>query len=88
MNIPGNMLTEQLDFDRALGFIRECALSSLKGDCRLLERIYLNHGNESAIRYVDKNRTKIEYYNENKEKVIDHRGLLLGKKLANNLQNN
>ena len=82
-----DMLTEQLDFERALGFIRECALSSLSGDCRLIERIYLNQNNESGIHYVDKNRTKLEYYNEKKEKIIDHRGFLLGKKLANNLQN-
>ena len=81
-----DMLTEELDFERALEFIKGCALSSLSGDCRLIERIYLNPNNESTFRYVDKNRTKIEYYDESEEKIIDHRGLSLGRKLANNLQ--
>ena len=82
-----DMLTQQYDdFDRALEFIKDCALSSLSGDCKLIEKIYLNQGPQLNLYFVDKNRTKIEYYNENKELVRDTKELF-GRKLANNLQN-
>lgn len=41
---------------------------------------------ESPIRFIDKGRTKIEYYTENKEKQIDNKQSF-GKKIANNIQN-
>jgi hypothetical protein len=81
-----DMLTQEWNFDRALGFIKDCALSNLSGDCKLIEKIYLSN-EQSSISYIDKNRTKIVYFNENKEKIVDPRGKLLAKKLANNLQN-
>ena len=89
-----DMLTEHWrSFDRALDYIKECALSHLIGDCKLIEKIYLGESNidpemnrNSSIRYVDKSRTKIQYFNEKKEKVIDNRESF-GRKLANNLQN-
>ncbi len=83
-----DMLTEHWGFDRALGFIKECALSNLTGDCKLIEKIYLTESMaQSAMRYIDKNKTKIEYFDENREKIVDNRGIVLGRKLANNLQN-
>ena len=83
-----DMLTEQIGFDKALGFIKDCALSQLAGDCKLVEKIYMNQSNNQLpFRFADKSRTKIEYFNENKEKIIDKRGIQLGKRLANNLQN-
>ena len=89
-----DMLTEHWgSFDRALDYIKECALSNLIGDCKLIEKIYLGESiidpemnRNSSIRYVDKSRTKIQYFNEKKEKVIDNRESF-GRKLANNLQN-
>ena len=67
----------------------------LAGDCQLLQKIYFEVNNHDSLednhkapmRYLDKNRTKIEYLNEKNEKVIDNKGIQLGKKLANNLQN-
>ena len=83
-----DMLTEQWGFARALGFIKDCALSNLTGDCKLIEKIYLNEPNvHFAMRYIDKSRTKIEYFDENMERIVDKKGIQLGKKLANNLQN-
>ena len=82
-----DMLTEEFDnFDLALEYIKDCALSSLTGDCKLIEKIYLKEQNPPSIRFTDKSRTKIEYYTENKEKIIDNKQLF-GKKIANNLQN-
>jgi uncharacterized protein YbcI len=82
------LTTKWNNFDKALDYIKDCALSHLNGDCKLVEKIYLSEdNNKSSIYYIDKNRTKIVYFNENKDKVIDNKGILLGKKLANNLQN-
>ena len=80
-----DMLTEDWGFDRALGFIKDCALSNLTGDCKLIEKIYLD--NHESITYLDKNRTKLTYFDEKQNKIVDIRGTQLGKKLANNLQN-
>ena len=83
-----DMLTEELGFDRALGFIKDCALSHLSGDCKLLERIYFaNRDAEAPIRYLDKNRKKIEFVDEMKQKIIDLKGIQLTRRLVNNLQN-
>lgn len=82
-----DMLTEEFgNFERALTFIKDCALASLSGDCRLLEKIYLNK-EKPSIYYPDGNRKKMTYFNEKKEKVIDPKGEILARKLANNLQN-
>ncbi len=86
-----DMLTERLgNFDQALQYVKYCALSSLTGDCKLLKKIYFQGNNideEFPIKYLDKSRHKITYLDENKKRIIDVKGLLLGKKLANNLQN-
>ena len=87
-----DMLTEQWNnFDQALKYIKDCALSSLSGDCKLIEKIYFasmcsSPLNNPPIRFIDKGRTKIEYFNEKKEKVVDTKELFC-KKIANNLQN-
>jgi hypothetical protein len=86
-----DMLTERLgNFDQALEYVKDCALSSLNGDCRLLEKIYFQENNNNAempIRYLDRSRQKITYLDENGQRIIDIKGIELGKKLANNLQN-
>lgn len=83
-----DMLTQEWgNYDRALEYIKDCALSHLVGDCKLIEKIYLDpERTEPAMRYVDKSRTRVEYFNEKKEKVINNKKLF-GRKLANNLQN-
>lgn len=77
------------DFPKSLEFIKDCALSSLNGDCRLIERIYFSNANpnDCPIRFLDPTKKKIEYINEKKEKVIDIGGLRLARILASNLQN-
>lgn len=82
-----DMLTEQFDdFDRALEYVKDCALSSLSGDCKLIKKIYFDNGNHS-IRYIDKNKQKIGYLDKNRQKIVDIKGVLLGRRLANSLQN-
>jgi hypothetical protein len=43
-------------------------------------------GFERGFPCVDKSHTKIEYFDENKKKVIDNK-IQVGRKLVNNLQN-
>lgn len=80
-----DMLTQQWGFEHALEYIKDCALSNLTGDCKLIEQIYINNQFPS-IHYLDKGKTKIRYFDENKNKIIDSKAQL-GRKLANNLQN-
>jgi hypothetical protein len=82
-----DMLTDEWgDFNQALKFIKDCALSEVNGDCKLLSKIYFeNDPGNAPIRYLDRN--KISYVNEEKKNVIDPKGKQLGRILANNLQN-
>lgn len=84
-----DMLTDQWgDFHQALEFIKDCALSSLSGDCKLLNKIYFDSDlQERPIKYVDKSQHILEYVNEEREKIVDYKGQRLVKILANNLQN-
>lgn len=86
-----DMLTEKWgDFDRALEYVRNCALSSITGDCKLLGKIYFDPNQfigDPPIRYDDQKKHKLSFLNEKKERVTDPKGTLLGKRLANNLQN-
>jgi len=85
-----DMLTDQCgDFHQALEFIKDCALSSISGDCKLLNKIYFNAKpmHEVPIKYVDKNQHVLEYFNDEREKIVDYKGQRLVKILANNLQN-
>ena len=86
-----DMLTEQWgNFDRALEYIKDCALSSLTGDCKLLNKIYFDNHDEIhkyPIKCLDRRRGKVTYIDENNVTIIDPKGLQLGKKLANSLQN-
>jgi Zn-finger nucleic acid-binding protein len=81
-----DMLTDQIGFDRAIGFIKDCALSQLSGDCKLLEKIYFEN-REPNIMTLDRNRSKLEFVDEYQRKVVDVGGVQLRKRLANNLQN-
>jgi hypothetical protein len=85
-----NLLTAHWgDFEKALEFVKNCALSKMTGDCKLIEKIYFesNIEAETPIRYIDKGHTKIEYFDEFKKRIIDIRGQKLGKTLASNIQN-
>ena len=88
-----DILTEKWgNFDRALEYIKNCALSSLTGDCKLIEKVYFGGQPDEKISqpppiyFLDKNRTNIEYFNEKKEKIRDSKETF-AKKIANNLQN-
>jgi hypothetical protein len=79
------------NFDRALTYIKDCALSEITGDCKLIEKIYCgglfdDAESPTSIHFLDKNRTKIGYYNEKNELMVSSKELF-GKRIANNLQN-
>ncbi len=80
-----DMLTKKWGFDRALEYIKDCALSNLTGDCKLIEKIYINDY-PNSIHYSDKKKNKVQYFDENQNQIIDSLSNF-GKKIANNLQN-
>ncbi len=81
-----DMLTQKYNnFETALCFIKDCALSNLIGDCKLIEKIYFAESLPS-IHFTDKSKTKIEYYNENEDLIMESKESF-GKKIANNIQN-
>jgi len=81
-----DMLTDSLgNFDQAIEYIKDCALSDLSGDCKLIEKIYMSD-NTDNIQFIDRNKSRVSYYNEKHEKIIDNKDNF-GKKIANNLQN-
>ena len=82
-----DMLTEEWgNFDKALEYVKDCALSHVRGDCQLIEKIYSRINQEFPIKFTNKSKTQIEYLDENQLKVNDNIQIF-GKKLANNLQN-
>ena len=80
-----DMLTQQWGFDRAIEYIKDCALSSLTGDCKLIQKIYIENHHDS-INYIDKKKTKIQYFDENSNQIIENK-TQFGRRIANNLQN-
>jgi hypothetical protein len=81
-----DMLTNKIgDFTKAIDYVKECALSDMIGDCKLIERIYFDQC-DNAIVYADKKKTKLKYYNEKREEVVESNDAFV-RKIANNLQN-
>jgi len=66
-----DVLSTRMGFDSAIGFIKDCALADVKGDCRLIERVYSDNG---KVRFAENTHTKDPATNQ------------LAKKLAGNLQ--
>jgi exonuclease VII large subunit len=81
-----DMLTDRMgNFDQAIDYIKDCALSDLVGDCKLIEKIYKNPDGELSFSSDQKN-SQIYYQNEGKQHTSENKEMF-GRKLANNLQN-
>ncbi len=83
-----DILTKQLgNFNDALKYIKNCALADINGDCQLIEKIYLGYNRlKPVFYYLNKSRTRVEYFNEKNELISDKK-IQFCNKLANNLQN-
>ena len=85
-----DMLTNQTgDFDYAIEYIKDCALSDVNGDCKLIEKMYSilrDDGNRECAFAPDSKGATIHYYNEKKEHVYESTDAFRHK-IANNLQN-
>lgn len=80
-----DLLTKKLgNFDQALEFVKGCALSQMTGDVRLIEKLYFDEDNTVAF-YLDKKRKMLEMIDDN-DKKYQCENIVLGRKLANNLQ--
>jgi hypothetical protein len=81
-----DILTSQMgDFDQAIEYVKNCALSDVVGDCKLIEKIYKNQNNQLSFS-MDRKKSKIFYCND-QNKMITENKEAFGYKLANNLQN-
>jgi hypothetical protein len=81
-----DMLTQKIgNFEQAVEYLKDCALSDVSGDCRLIERIYLDTKSHQYGFSINGNRNQIVYYNEHQEQITEPRETF-GKKIANNLQ--
>lgn len=84
-----DMLTESWGFERAIEYVKDCALSNLTGDIKLIEKIYFDgkDPHDYPIKIHDKKRCNLSFVDENNEKIIDQKGSKLAQRLSNNLQN-
>jgi len=81
-----DMLTNQMgDFNQAIKYIKNCALSDLAGDCKLIEKIYTNQNHELSFT-INPKHSQITFHNEQCATITESK-LVFGRKLANNLQN-
>jgi hypothetical protein len=75
-----DMLTNQIGFDRAIEYIKDCALADISGDCQLIEKMY-----PQQITFTNQKKTKVKYQTKTGPIVVA--APVLGRTLANNLQN-
>ena len=81
------MLTEKMgDIVPAIEYIKQCALSDLKGDSSLLEKVYQVTPENPLIVDYNKKKGTVTYYDENKQLVTESHGAF-ARKIANNIQN-
>ena len=82
-----DILTMRSNVQEALTFIKDCALSRLAGDCRLLEKVYFSTpGARPPIMTMNQARTRFVYYNEKNQKVLETNPKVLARTLADCLQ--
>lgn len=74
------------DIDKALIFVKDCALSQMSGDIRLLEKSYLE-GDIPSMWYLDQQCKNIAWLDSNGNKQINSGTKVVARKLASNLQN-
>lgn len=73
------------DFTEAIEFIRDCALSEITGDVKLIESIYMQPGHE-AVFYVDNKKQKLASKGPDGKVTFDTKPII-ARKLANSIQN-
>jgi len=83
-----DMLTDYCGFDRALEYVKGCALSDINGDVRLIQKIYFGGNQDNPpIRLLNKKSGRVLFYDENHKQVEDPDGYILSQRLGHNLQN-
>jgi hypothetical protein len=83
------ILSDRMGPDKAREYILNCAKNNLEGDINLIKTVYFagKKPAEYPIKFLDRARNKVEFVNENQEKIIDPIGAELAKRLCSNLQN-
>jgi hypothetical protein len=82
-----DILAARENLPNALTYIKDCALSRLAGDCRILEKAYKLVTEQPAIMYANKSKTKFVYYDERRRRTVESSMAAMAKKLADILSN-
>lgn len=81
-----DMLADRMgDMVQAIEYIKDCALSNIIGDCKLIEKIY-NNG-KGQLGFTTDGRKSTIYFHDENEKECQEPKESFGRKIANNLQN-
>ncbi len=80
-----DMLSSTEGLANALTYMKDCVLAQLAGDCRILERVYKLETEQAAIMYVNKSKTKFQYYDE-RQRLTTESSATMAKKIAGILQ--
>lgn len=81
-----DILTTRHGHHKALTFVKDSALNRLKGDCTILEKVYILGTDRPAIMYANGSKIQYVYYDENNNRVVETNVQVMAKKLADNLQ--
>lgn len=84
-----DMLSDRMGPQKALEFIKDCGLSGISGDVKLLMKVYYDgiDVKELPIRFHDTKRLKLSYLGDNGVIIKEHNGEGLSNKLGINIQN-
>jgi hypothetical protein len=81
-----DILTARTNPHKALTFVKDSALNRLRGDCTILEKVYILDMERPAIMYANGSKIQYVYYDENDNRVVETNVQIMAKKLADNLQ--
>jgi hypothetical protein len=81
-----DMLSSAEGIVNALGFMKDCVLAQLAGDCRILEKAYKLDTPQAALMYKNKSKTKFVYYDERRRLTVETNIAVMAKKIAGILQ--
>lgn len=84
-----NMLSDRMGFTDALEFVKDCALSGISGDVKLLMKVYCDGINDDQIpiRFHNEKCMRLSYIGDNGHVIKDANGEGLSIKLGENIQN-
>ena len=84
-----SILSDKMGPNEALEFVKDCGLSGINGDVKLLMKVYFDgiSDKDVPIRFHNKQRLGLSYRDEHGRIIKEHNGDGLATKLGKNIQN-